>query len=358
MDQNSGIPYTGSDPRSWRSVFHSVWLSIYQSLYPPPRGGETGVCLPSSPSHISINKSTPACKRDRSRARTPLALFLLFSILVAVCCTPVAGADDPVPPPITVEADHDEADTWSSVLVIIRVPPFVVNNTTYYTDRAVRLSLVNLDEQKVIVMREVSVMSGVGVFNFRVLPDWGEFVLEIKVLDHNLTGATDVARVKVVYSTEWVIYLLTQRFEGIAYDMDRDNEDALLRQERMTQLMFLIVFVLLTIALLRLEHRYSRILGRSSFWDRVVDRWFNYTIVPPVLWHYVEDERYEFPRAGRRAFKKLRLEFGREQVQVDMAVLTKIEGRLDEEIEELAEEKDKKGEKKDVAEKQDERITS
>ena len=332
-DHNCGIPHR-----------QSICQSICQSVFnPPPQGGETGVGLPSSPPNISIKKSAPIYRRG------PSMIIPLFLMLVVVC-TPVVGADD-TPPPITLELDHDEADTWSSVLVIIRVPPLEINNTTYYIDREVRLSLVDLDENKVLVMVYVNVSSGIGVFNFRILPDWGEFLMEVKVMDHNLTGARALQRLKVVYSVDWIIYELSQRFEGIARGMDDDNEEAIVRQERMTQIMFLIVFVLLTVALLRLEHRDMRILGRSSWWDRFWDRFFNYSL-EPALYHYLEDEAYGFSTLGRKRFRRLRLEFGQEMVQVDMAALKIIDGKFDVEIDRLTEKvkEPEKGEKKDDSE--------
>lgn len=338
-DHNCGIPHR-------QSICQSLWHSICHAIFPPPQGGETGVCLPSSPSNISIKKSVPIYRRGPSMI---IPLFLMLAVL----CTPVVGADD-TPPPITLELDHDEADTWSSVLVIIRVPPLEINNTTYYIDREVRLSLVDLDENKVLVMVYVNVTAGIGVFNFRILPDWGEFLMEVKVMDHNLTGARALQRLKVVYSVAWIIYELSQRFEAIALGTDADNKEANLRQERMTQIMFLIVFVLLAVALLRLEHRDMRILGRSSWWDRFWDRFFNYSI-SPKLYHYLEDDAYGFSTLGRKRFRRLRLEFGQEMVQVDMAALKIIDGKFDDEIDRLTEkaekaEKGDKGEKKDDGE--------
>lgn len=343
-DHNYGIPYDGSSSRSCRSIVQSVWRSICHSKYPPPQGGETGVCLPSSPSNISIKKSAPISRRG------PSMIIPLFLMLV-VLCTPVVGADD-IPPPITLELDHDEADTWSSVLVIIRLPAILVNNTTsYYIDREVRLSLVDLDENKVLLMVNVNVTAGIGVFNFRILPDWGEFLMEVKALDHNLSGASAMVRLKVVYSMEWVIYVITVGFEDIAQGTREDNAASNLRTERMEQIMFLIVFVLLTVALLRLEHRAARNLGRSSWWDRFWDKSFNYTL-SPKLYHYLEDDAYGFSTVGRKRFRRLRLEFGQEMVQVDMAALKIIDGKFDEEIERLQEkqEKQEKGEKKDDGE--------
>jgi len=331
-DHNCGIPHR-------QSICQSICQSV---LNPPPQGGETGVGLPSSPPNFSI-KSAPIYRRG-------LSVIIPLFLMLAVVCTPVVGADD-TPPPITLELDHEEADTWSSVLVSIRVPPLEINNTTYYIDREVRLSLVDLDENKVLVMVYVNVSAGIGVFNFRILPDWGEFLMEVKVMDHNLTGARALQRLKVVYSTDWIIYELSQRFEAIALGTDADNKASNLRQERMTQIMFLIVFVLLTVALLRLEHRDQRILGRSSWWDRFWDRFFNYSI-SPALYHYLEDDAYGFSTIGRKAFRKMRLEFGQEMVQVDMAVLKIIDGKFDVEIDRLTEkveetEKTEKGEKKD-----------
>lgn len=347
-DHNSGIPHGQSSPWSCQSFCHSIWQSLCQSKYPPPEDGETGVCLPSSPSHIWIKKSALVSKnRVRARAAPPLPIFLLFLMLAAICCTPVTGADD-TPPPLELDVDHDEADTWSSVLVTIRFPPFIVNNTTYYTDREVRLTLKDLDEQKVLLVTNVNVTHGIGVFNFRILPAWGEFVMEIKVLDHNLTGETVLFRMRVVYSTDYALYIQALTFLDIAEGTRADSAASNLRQERMTQFMFLIVFTLVPITLLRLEHRSSRRLGRSSFWDRLVDRHFNYTIIPPALWHYIEDDRYDFPTTGRKAFRRLRLEFGRDQVQADVAALTGIERKLDEEIERLTE--DLTGEKGDDTE--------
>jgi len=334
-DHNSGIPHGQSSPWSCQSFYHSVWHSICQPLSPPPGDGETGVSLPSSPSHISIKS---AAASTRAGPRAPLALFLLFSMLAAVCSTPVVAADDSESP-ISVELDHDEADTWSSVLVTVRTLPFNVNNTSYYhIDREVRLSLIDLDSPKVIVMVYLNVSYGIGVFNFRILPDWGEFLMEIKVLDHNLTGASDMVRLKVVYSTDYALYLQALGFEDIAQGTRDDNAASNAQQERMTMLMFLIVFILLPSALLRLEHRYSRIvLGRSSWWDRFWDQFFNYQLAPPALHHYLEDEHYGFAATGRKKFRKLRLEFGREQVQVDIVALQEIDGKLGEEIDELTE---------------------
>lgn len=328
-DHNYGIPYDGSSSRSCQSIVQSIWQSICESLYPPPQGGETGVCLPSSPSNISIKKSAPISRRS------PSVIIPLFLMLV-VLCTPVVGADD-TPPPITLELDHDEADTWSSVLVIIRLPAILVNNTTsYYIDREVRLSLVDLDENKVLVMVNVNVTAGIGVFNFRILPDWGEFLMEVKALDHNLSGASAVVRLKVVYSTDWIIYELSRRYEDIARGMREDSAASNLLTERMEQIMFLIVFVLLTVALLRVEHRAARNLGRSSWWDRFWDKSFNYTLTPG-LYHYLEDDAYGFSTVGRKRFRRLRLEFGQEMVQVDMAALKIIDGKFEAEIDRLTE---------------------
>lgn len=294
-------------------------------LDPPPGGELVGA---GSPLHFWANKS--AVVRIRG-----LAVISLFLVMTMVILTPAAAADDS-PPSIEVQVDHEEADTWSSVLVMILIPPVVdADNVTYYVDREVRLSLIDMDRERVIAMENVNVSSGIGTFTFRILPDWGEFLMHIKVLDYNLTGDSDVARLKVVYSMDWVIYQLTLTFEDIAQGTRDDNAASNLRQERMTQFMFVIVFTLVPIALLRLEHRSARRMGRSSFWDRSVDRWFDYTLTQPGMWHYLEDDAYGFSTSGRKAFKKVRLEFGREQVQVDIAALTTIDTKLAEEIAEL-----------------------
>jgi len=106
--------------------------------------------------------------------------LLCICILGMVLAPSLAAADDT--PIITLDVDHDEADTWSSVLVTIRAAPFKgENNTTHYVDRNVTVTLTDLDTLEVLCVDEnISLRAGaIATYAFRILPDWGEFLLEV-----------------------------------------------------------------------------------------------------------------------------------------------------------------------------------
>lgn len=239
-----------------------------------------------------------------------------------------------IPRVISVVADHDRADTWSSVLVTVRAPPYIVNNTTYYVDRNVTLNIFDLDEQETLITVELGLYSGIATYNFRILPEWGEFLLEVRVFD-NLTAAQGSDQVRVEYSMDWILYIMEVQDEETIEELREENAVSNTRHEWTGVLNFVIVFMLVPIALLRLDHKAARRQGRSSLVDKIVERWFNYTLVPASMWHYLEDPRYEFPSGGRVRYGRTRLEFGLDVLRSDQAALSKVEVALEKEIKRL-----------------------
>ena len=285
-------------------------------------------------------------RRLRSATKVVLLCLIVLSGLSFLGASPSVVADSP----ITVEVDHEVADTWSSVLVMIRASPTIVNNTTYHVNRRIQVTLMDLDTpQELCKDDNVSLASGVAQYTFRVLPEWGEFLMSVEVFDP-YTGAEEREYVTIVYSVDYIIYMMAVLFDEDLKEMDEDNEAAIAEQQNLTSMMALMLFLVLPVALLRLDHKAARQEGRSSTWDKAQDKLFNWTPVPPALYHYLEDPAYEFPAAGRRTYNERKKQYALAAVRVDLIALGRVEEMLVDELKDYEEPEPEKKPKKEEPE--------
>lgn len=282
---------------------------------------------------VAMKRVCEKSEAKRLKSAAAKCLFSLVLVMLLLVVAPPAAADTPE---IDIDVDHEEADTWSSVLVIIRMPPVVgENNTTYHVNRKITIVLKDLDTPEILFTNtNLTLFSGIATFNFRILPEWGEFLLAVDVFDA-YTRAEGRALVKVVYSIDYAIYLLAVRFDHDVAQIKESNDASDAHMSNMALFMFLIVFILLPVALLRLDHKSARQLGNSSMWDKAQDKYFNWTLVATGLHHYLEDPGYEFRALGKRAFHERRLSYSLDALKVDQMALSKVESSLNDELKEF-----------------------
>lgn len=258
------------------------------------------------------------------------AVFVLTFVVLSMIIPQADAKGD-----IDVSVDHDVADTWSQVLILITSEPIRANNTSYHIDRNLSVEVVLLDEHRTVLEFEILLANGTANFKIHVVPDFGEGIVEIRIYD-NFTATITKATFRTIYSTKWAVYLATQSItETIVKPLVQDIDEMAVRVDFTSLVNFILVCVLVPLVILRWEHLNARKHHKSSIADRLRERILNYRLVPPALWHYVDDPKYEFDRASITHTKAAKLRKSLHDIEQDKLTLTRVEDRINAEISNL-----------------------